>query len=56
MPPWKPHEPARRPDPGEWEHRAVRIAATLDHAADELTKLIEDIRKSRTEEGDPADD
>jgi hypothetical protein len=41
----------------EWEQRAVAVAATLDRAADELTRLIEDIRKkAREQKGAKPDD
>jgi hypothetical protein len=43
-------------DPEDWENRAIRVAATLDRAADELTKLIEDIRQARHEKGPDSDD
>jgi hypothetical protein len=46
-----------RADADQWEQRAIAVAATLNRAADELTRLIEDIRrKARQEEGAETDD
>lgn len=42
--------PARRED--GWEIRAIRIAAALDLATDELAALIEDIRMRYKNEQD----
>lgn len=51
MQPWKPlGDYEVMTNPSDWEKRAVRIAATLDRAADELTQLIDDIRRSRDHE------
>lgn len=37
-------------NPIDWESRAIRIAAALDTATDELAELIEEIRRRREEE------
>lgn len=34
----------------DWETRAIRIAAALDTAADELAALIEELRQRRDQE------
>lgn len=48
MPPSRPREGSAMTD-DDWEHRAVAIAARLDAAADELRRLIDDIRKTQEE-------
>jgi hypothetical protein len=40
---------------GEWEVRAMSLAVRLDHAADELRRLIDDYRESREEPRDRAE-
>jgi hypothetical protein len=49
MPQSKPHvEPAipREPD-DKWEVRALSLAVRLDHAAEELRRLVDEYRESR---------
>lgn len=39
-----------------WETRAIRIAAALDTASGELSKLIEELRQRREQEKQQEDD